>query len=34
MCSDIWYRNTSDIVPEVITGDMHSINKVNFAILH
>jgi TnpA family transposase len=31
---DIWYRNTSDIVPEVITGDMHSINKVNFAILH
>ncbi|EPH7594638.1 Tn3 family transposase, partial [Escherichia coli] len=31
---DIWYRNTSDIVPEVITGDMHSINKANFAILH
>jgi len=31
---DLWYRNTSDIVPEVITGDMHSVNKVNFAILH
>jgi len=31
---DIWYRNTSNIVPTVITGDMHSINKANFAILH
>ncbi|MDD2466279.1 MAG: Tn3 family transposase [Desulfobulbus sp.] len=31
---DIWYRNTSDIVPTTITGDMHSINKANFAILH
>jgi len=31
---DIWYRNTSDIVPTVITGDMHSVNKANFAILH
>jgi len=31
---DIWYRNTSDIVPTIITGDMHSINKANFAILH
>ena len=31
---DIGYRNTSDIVPTVITGDMHSVNKVNFAILH
>ena len=30
---DIWYRNTSDIVPTAITGDMHSVNKVNFAIL-
>ena len=30
---DIWYRNTSEIVPSVITGDMHSINKANFAIL-
>jgi TnpA family transposase len=29
---DIWYRNTSGIVPTVITGDMHSINKANFAI--
>lgn len=31
---DLWYHNTSDIVPTVITGDMHSINKANFAILH
>lgn len=31
---DIWYRNTSDIVPEVITGDMHSVNKIKFAVLH
>ena len=30
---DIWYRNTSDIVPTAITGDMHSVNKANFAIL-
>ena len=31
---DIWYRNTSEIVPDAITGDMHSVNKANFAILH
>jgi TnpA family transposase len=31
---DIWYRNTSEIVPAVITGDMHSVNKANFAILY
>lgn len=30
---DIWYRNTSDIVPTAITGDMHSVNKANFATL-
>ena len=30
----IWYRNTSNIVPTAITGDMHSVNKANFAILH
>lgn len=29
---DVWYRNTSDIKPTVVTGDMHSINKANFAI--
>lgn len=28
---DICYRNTTDIVPATITGDMHSINKANFA---
>jgi TnpA family transposase len=31
---DVWYRNTSEIVPTLITGDMHSVNKANFAILH
>ncbi|WP_018312612.1 Tn3 family transposase, partial [Cupriavidus sp. UYPR2.512] len=31
---DIWYRNTSNIVPTAITGDMHSVNKANFAILY
>ena len=31
---DICYNNTSDIVPATITGDMHSVNKANFAILH
>ena len=31
---DIWYRNASDIVPTTITGDMHSVNRANFAILH
>lgn len=30
---DICYRNTSDIQPTMITGDMHSINKANFVIL-
>ncbi|EMD5067146.1 Tn3 family transposase, partial [Escherichia coli] len=29
---DIWYRNTSAVKPTAITGDMHSINKANFAI--
>ena len=31
---DIWYNNTSEINPDVITGDMHSINRANFAIMH
>lgn len=31
---DIWYRNTADIALAAITGDLHSINKVNFAVLH
>ncbi len=29
---DVWYRNTSDIIPTAVTGDMHSVNKANFAI--
>jgi hypothetical protein len=31
---DICYHNTSEIAPTTITGDMHSVNKANFAILH
>ena len=31
---DTCYNNTSDIRPTTITGDMHSINMANFAILH
>jgi len=30
---DIWYNNTSSIMPSAITGDMHIINKTNFAIM-
>lgn len=31
---DIFYNNTTDIVPTAITGDMHSVNKANFITLH
>jgi hypothetical protein len=31
---DMCYHNTTDITPNAITGDMHSVNKANFAILH
>lgn len=31
---DVWYNNTSLINPTVITGDMHSVNKANFALFH
>ncbi|WP_429464211.1 Tn3 family transposase [Paraburkholderia sp. JPY465] len=31
---DLCYRNTTDIAPTIITGDMHSINKMNFAAMH
>ena len=30
---DIIYNNTSDVDPDAVTGDMHSINRVNFALL-
>ena len=30
---DIWYNNTSSIMPDAITGDMHLINKANFALM-
>lgn len=31
---DIWHNNTSEISPDIITGDMHSINRANFGIMH
>ena len=31
---DIYYNNTSKIIPTVITGDMHALNKANFALLY
>jgi TnpA family transposase len=31
---DIWYNNTSDISPDIVTGDMHSINRANFALMY
>jgi len=31
---DIWYNNTSEISPDIVTGDMHSINRANFAIMN
>ena len=30
---DIWYNNTADVTPEIVTGDMHCINKGNFAFM-
>lgn len=30
---DICYNNTSSIMPTAITGDMHLINKANFAMM-
>lgn len=31
---DIWYNNTTEVRPDVVTGDMHVINKANFAIMY
>lgn len=31
---DVWQSNSSTISPDVITGDMHIINKANFAIMN
>jgi len=31
---DIWYNNTSTISPDIVTGDMHSINRANFALMY
>ena len=30
---DIWYNNTSSIMPTAITGDMYLINKASFAVM-
>ena len=30
---DIWYNNITEVTPDVVTGDMHCINKGNFAIM-
>ncbi len=30
---DIIYNNTSEVEPDAVSGDMHSINRVNFAVL-
>lgn len=30
---DICYHNTSNIIPTTVTGDMHSLNKANCAVL-
>lgn len=31
---DIWYNNTTDIMPDVLTGDMHCMNRINFMLMH
>ena len=31
---DIWHNNTTEIIPDVITGDMHCINRMNFFFMH
>lgn len=30
---DIWYNNTTEVTPDIVTGDMHCINKSNFALM-
>ncbi len=31
---DLWYNNTSLIKPNILTSDMHGINKANFCLLY
>ena len=31
---DIWYNNTADVSPNILTGDMHIINRANFVIMY
>ncbi|MBY0378975.1 MAG: Tn3 family transposase [Burkholderiales bacterium] len=31
---DIWYNNTCDINPTILTGDMHIINRANFVTMY
>ena len=30
---DIWYNNTAEVKPDIVTGDMHCINKGNFVFM-
>ena len=31
---DIWYNNTAELSPDIVTGDMHCINKANFVLMY
>ena len=31
---DIWYNNSSEITPQILTGDMHILNKANSVIMY
>lgn len=31
---DVCYHNTTDIAPTIITGDMHSVNRINFGAMY
>ena len=31
---DIWYNNSSEINPQILTGDMHILNKANSVIMY
>ncbi len=31
---DIWHNNNTDIMPQILTGDMHIVNRANFAIMY
>ena len=31
---DIWYNNDTEILPQILTGDMHIVNRANSAIMY